>query len=91
MNKMTKLETVKGGVDLIVGVGIFSIIRNTISAVTPPTIRIPVRICIWVAELAIGSMVYDAVTSYVGEGIDNFVADCKKSVAEVELTLVKSK
>lgn len=83
---MKKLELVKLGVDVVVGIGVGIISGNALAMVTPVTGGVLTKICTKVGATVLESMMVSKATDYVDETIDDLQEKVQKIVGKSEET-----
>lgn len=73
-----KLEMVKGGVELLLALGVSTLVGGAIAIVKPAKLGAIKKVAVSAAGLAISSMAIDGVTDYVEKQIDKTVDEVKK-------------
>lgn len=73
-----KLEMVRGGLQLVVAIGVSTLVGGALVLVTPNKLGAIKKIAVGAAGLAISSMAVDEVTTYVEKEFNAAVAGFKK-------------
>lgn len=73
-----KLEMVKGGVELLLALGVSTLVGGAIAIVKPAKLGAIKKIAVGAAGFAVSSMAIDGVTAYVEKQIDSVVDGIKK-------------
>ena len=74
---MKKLEMVKGGIGVLVTMGVSTLVTGALILITPNKLGAIKKIAVGVAWLAISCMAVEAVTTYVEKQIDQLVEQFK--------------
>lgn len=67
---MNKLELLKDATELVVSIGVSSIVGNTLKLVKDPTARLPKRFAVAIGGIVLSSMISDKAGEYVSGRID---------------------
>ena len=75
---MKKLEMLKGGIELLVTVGVGTLVGGALVLVKPAKLGVIKKVAVSAAGLAITSMATDGVTEYVEKKFDDVVNTVKE-------------
>lgn len=79
---MKKLEMVKGGVELLVTVGVGTLVGGALMLVKPAKLGVAKKMAVGVAGLVITSMATDSVTDYFEKKFDEVATSIKEVIAK---------
>ena len=79
---MDKLKVVKAVGELIVSVGVGSIIGNAIKTTTPSNVGKITKFCIGAGSLVLSGMIGDMAVDYTGKKFDEAVNQVKEMIKE---------
>lgn len=80
-----KVQIVKMGVSLVVGLGASAIVKNLVKSTTPSNTNPITKLCIGVAAFVVGSMIADKVTDYTDDKVEKAAFCVLKIQNEIEI------
>lgn len=83
---MNKLGLLKDVVDLVVSIGVSSVVGNAIKMTTDPESKLPKKIAIGIGGFVLSHMVADMAAKYSGEKIDSMAESVNKITRIVSTT-----
>lgn len=82
---MKKLEIVKAATQIVVSVGVGSIVGNAIKFTSPASTNLIKKVCIGIGSVVLSNMVSDKAVSYSDQKIDEVASIFKTTNNQVEV------